>query len=604
MKISSADIKRLLSNTWWAAKLIWATNTVLALGLVGAGLLQGVLPAGVVLFARGLVNAFVGNTSKGAEGIEAIVPWLLLGLVLALLEAINPLAQRFFVQRLHDDINLKITGEILDHAARLEIAFFEDSRLRAMIERAQQGPAEHCLKFVHDTQNALINLIQSLSLVGILVFIEPLVLVVLAPSAVPYLFFHWRLSKRYFLEEYQRTPKRRWTNYFVALLTSRNSVTEIKLLGLAPFLIEKFRFLIRQFRDHDRLLHRRSLAGSTVFAAVTTVAFYVILVRVALKALNGVLTVGDIAIFAGATSRLRFTLERAIVSVSGAMEQTLHISNIIDFLSVKPRLASDPAPADRSSQGAIEFDNVVFTYPGATQPTLRGVSLHIDPGEIVALVGENGAGKTTLVKLIARLYDPDQGRVKFDGMDLRTVSVDYLHENISFVLQEYVRYEATAMDNIAYGDWRRMMGKQQDVERAAQLAGVDDLIRSMPRGYNTMLGRLFGEYDLSGGQWQKLAIARAFARDASVLILDEPTSSLSVQAEHDLFCRFRELSRGRTTILVSHRFSTLRMADRILLMEAGRIVECGTHQQLMSNEGRYARLYRLHRRQTNLRVAR
>src|SRR5262245_16652567 len=189
MDISSTNIKRLCVDAWWAAKLIWATNAVLTLGLLGTGLLQGVLPAGVVWFARGLVNAFVGNTSKGAGGIEAIIPWLLLGLVLALLEAINPLVQRFFAQRLHDDVNLKITGDILDHAARLEIAFFEDSRLREMIHRAQQGPADHCIKFVNDTQNTLINLMQALSLVGILVFIEPLILLVLAPSAIPYLFF-------------------------------------------------------------------------------------------------------------------------------------------------------------------------------------------------------------------------------------------------------------------------------------------------------------------------------------------------------------------------------------------------------------------------------
>ena len=214
-------------------------------------------------------------------------------------------------------------------------------------------------------------------------------------------------------------------------------------------------------------------------------------------------------------------------------------------------------------------------------------------------MGENGAGKTTLVKLIARLYDPDTGHVAFDGVDLRQISLDYLHQQMSFVLQDFVRYEATAMDNIAYGDWQSMMGNRQNVERVARLAGVDGMIRSMPRGYETMLGRLFGEYDLSGGEWQKLAVARAFSREASVLILDEPTSNLSIQAEYELFCRFRELSRGRTTILVSHRFSTLRMADRILVMERGQIVECGTHQELIANSGRYARLYRLHRRQTS-----
>ena len=560
--------------------------------------MRGVVPAGVAIVGRGLINAFVDH-GRGAEALDALWPWLIFGFGLAVFEAISPLTEKFFTQRLHDDVNLKITGDILDHAARLDVAFFEDPRRREMIERAQQNPADHFINFVRETQAALTSFLQTISLVGILVVIEPLVLLVLAPSALPYLFFQWRLSRRYYLEEYHRTPKRRWTHYFVSLLTNRHSLTEIKLVGLAPFLIRQFRLLITQFRDQDRALHQRSLAGSSIFAAVTTLAFYVIFVRVVLKALAGALTVGDIAIFGGATSRVRFTLERVIQAISSAMEQTLYISNLIDFFNVKPRIRSGSDLVPSTGRGEIEFNGVFFSYPGSKEPTLNGVSLHIEPGEIVALVGENGAGKTTLVKLIARLYDPDTGHIAFDGVDLRRISLDYLHQQMSFVLQDFVRYEATAMDNIAYGDWESMMGKRQDIERVARLAGVDGMIRSMPRGYETMLGRLFGEYDLSGGEWQKLAVARAFSREASVLILDEPTSNLSIQAEYELFCRFRELSRGRTTILVSHRFSTLRMADRILVMERGQIVECGTHQELIANAGRYAKLYRLHRRQTS-----
>jgi ATP-binding cassette subfamily B protein len=564
-------------------------------------LVRGIVPAGVAIVGRGLINAFVGHSGRDAEALEVLWLWLILGFGLALFEAISPLTEKFFTQRLHDDVNLRITGDILDHAARLDVAFFEDPRRREMIERAQQNPADRFINFVRETQAALTSVLQTISLVGILVLIEPWVLLVLAPSALPYLFFQWRLSRRYYLEEYHRTPKRRWTHYFVSLLTDRRSLTEIKLVGLAPFLIKQFRSLISQFRDQDRELHRRSLAGSSIFAAVTTIAFYAIFVRVVLRALAGALTVGDIAIFGGATSRVRFTLERLIQSISGAMEQTLYISNLIDFFNVTPGIRSGRNLVPITGRGEIEFKDVFFSYPGSTQSTLNGVSLRIEPGEIVALVGENGAGKTTLVKLLARLYDPDKGQVAFDGVDLQQISLDYLYQQISFVLQDFVRYEATAMDNIAYGDWASMMGKRQEVERIARLAGVDGMIRSMPRGYETMLGRLFGEYDLSGGEWQKLAVARAFSRGAAVLILDEPTSSLSTQAEYELFCRFRELSRGRTTILVSHRFSTLRMADRILVMEKGQIVECGTHEELIANAGRYAKLYRLHRRQTSYR---
>ena len=604
MKFSATSIKQLLASTRWALRLIWSTNPWLTLGLVASSLVRGIVPAGVAIFGRGLINAFVAGTGKGTEAVESLLPWLSLGFGLAIFEAISPLTEKFFTQRLHDDVNLKITNDILDHAARLEVAYFEDPRRRELIERAQQNPADHFISFVRETQAALTAFLQTISLVAILVVIEPFVLLVLAPSALPYLFFHWRLSRQYYLEEYQRTPKRRWTGYFVSLLTNRNSVTEIKLLGLAPFLIKQFGELIAQFRDQDKLLHRRSLAGSSIFAVATTVAFYVIFVRVVLRALGGALTVGDIAIFGGATSRVRFTLERVILAVSSAMEQTLYISNLIEFFNVQPRVSSSSSLVPSSSRGDIEFKDVSFTYPGSAAAALNGVSLRIEAGEIVALVGENGAGKTTLVKLIARLYDPDQGRVTFDGIDLREISLNYLHQRISFVLQDFVRYEATAMDNIAYGDWQRMIGQREKVERAAQLAGLDDMIRALPRGYDTMLGRLFGEHDLSGGQWQKMAVARAFSREASVLILDEPTSNLSIQAEYELFCRFRELARGRTTILVSHRFSTLRMADRILVVEKGRIVESGTHKELMAHEGRYARLYRLNRRQTSLQVAR
>ena len=385
-----------MSSTSWALGLIWSTNAFLALGLVTSSLVRGIVPAGVAIVGRALINAFVDHSGRGGEALEALLPWLGFGFGLAFFEAISPLTEKFFTQRLHDDVNLKITGDILDHAARLDVAFFEDPRRREMIERAQQNPADHFINFVRETQAALTNFLQTISLVAILVLIEPWVLLVLAPSALPYLFFQWRLSRRYYLEEYHRTPKRRWTHYFVSLLTDRHSLTEIKLVGLAPFLIRQFRLLITQFRDQDRSLHRRSLAGSSIFAAVTTVAFYVIFVRVVLKALAGVLTVGDIAIFGGATSRVRFTLEKVIQSISSAMEQTLYISNLIDFLNVKPRIRSGSNLVRSTGRGEIEFNDVFFSYPGSTKPTLNGVSLHIEPGRNRRVGGRKRCGQNNV----------------------------------------------------------------------------------------------------------------------------------------------------------------------------------------------------------------
>ena len=275
----------------------------------------------------------------------------------------------------------------------------------------------------------------------------------------------------------------------------------------------------------------------------------------------------------------------------------MFISNLMEFFEIESAMTSESGLVPPSSRGEVELRSVTFTYPGSKQPVLTDVSLRIKRGETVAFVGENGAGKTTLVKLIARLYDPDQGCILFDGHDLRALSLDYLHSQVSFVFQTFGRYEATVADNIAYGDWQQLLHDRERVEQLALLSGVHSLVEGMPQGYDTMLGRTFGEYTLSGGQWQQIALSRAYVRNGRLLILDEPTANLDARAEYKLFCQFRELARGRTTILISHRFSTVSMADRIIVMDKGQIVEQGTHQQLVGREGHYASLYKLHHRQ-------
>ena len=589
-------IQELLSSARWALRVGWRTSPLLMLGDAALALVMGAVPAALAFTARGLVNVTVASLHRGAGSFRGLAFWLGLGFALTVIDGVARFASTLVGQRFRDDLNLEITSDILRHAATLDVAFFEDARRQDVLQRAKDNPAERIARFVREVLSCLSNGVQVVSLLALLVVIEPLVLLVLVLFTLPYLRFQWRLATRHHALERSRTTKRRWTGYFTSTLTSRGSVGEVRILGLAPLLIDRFRALMAEFRDQDRKLYVHGFGGSSLFVVVTTGAIYAMFVRVAYNVLNAKLTVGDLAIFGGATTRLRNTLESLIHSVSAAMEQTLYVANVIEFLDVMPSpTGTGGAPA--APHAEIEFRNVRFAYPGSSEPALDGVSLRIMPGETVALVGENGAGKMTLVKLIARLYDPDEGCILFDGVDLRALARESLHAELAFVFQGFGHYEASAADNIAYGDWRRLLHDRVAVRRVAEHAGIDAMLQAMPQGYDTMIGRMFGGYDPSGGQWQKIAVARAFARNASLLILDEPTSNLDARAEYELFCRFRDLAKGRTTIIVSHRFSTVSMANRIVVMDRGRIIESGTHDELLARAGSYADLYELHRRQ-------
>lgn len=587
----------LLANMRWALRLTWSTSSLLISGLVISTCSRALVPAGLALTARGLINGLVDLLNRGSDDFSMLIPWLLLGVGLATIQAIGDVASRYLIQRLNDEIQMKITMDILKHAADLDVACFEDHRFHDVMERARQDTAQHFSQFLVSIIGTINNGLQLVSLLLILVIIEPFITVVLAPVALPYLIFQMRLARVRHFKEQARTTGRRWASYFVRLLTGPQSAAEVRLLDLAPLLINRYRTLMMEFRDQDRKLHFRSFLGGSAFALSAAVVFYVILTWVVYRALKAGLTVGDVAIYAGASSALRGNLANVIQSMSSVVEHALFVSNLKEFLNIRPWIQDTGSMVPVSRQGEIEFTHVSFSYPGSSQLILSDISFHIKPGETVALVGENGAGKTTLVKLIARLYDPDQGCITLDGVDVRKLSISHLYSQLAFVLQGFGRYEATVADNIAYGDWRRLLHNQDQVKEVAREANIQEMIEGMPQAYETLLGKMFGGHDLSAGQWQQLAVARAFARDACVLILDEPTASLDAKAEHAIFSRFRELLKDRTTILISHRFSTVSIADRILVLDQGHLIEQGTHQELMTLNGHYATLYSLHERQ-------
>ncbi len=581
----------------WVLRLAWGIAPGHLVGIVATALVKSLVPAALAWVAKSIVDTITVEIASGTPDAAAIFPWLSVGLALGVLDSISNGVRTYLGRRLADDLHLEVTTNILTHAATLDIELFEDVTTQDSLQRARGMTGNKFVTLISQTFGTISSSLQVVSLTAVLVVIQPWTLVVVSVFAPAFLVVRWRLARRLYALEYNRATRRRWTDYFVDLVTRHHSVAETRLLGLSPLLVRSCRTLLAEFRDQNRGMFRANLVTAFFFTAVSVGAFYGLLIGITLRALEGTATLGDVAVFFGASARLQISLQTGVDSVTGLLQGSLNISALMEFFDRQPasRAAADPVPSDWT--GAITIEDVDFSYPGSSKPVLRGLSLEIPAGKTVALVGENGSGKTTLAKLIAGIYTPDRGRILLDGRDITEIDPASLHRQIAFIFQSFSRYEATAADNIAYGDWEHILGDRARVEEVARAAGVHDMVEAMPEGYDTLLGRTFGTYDLAVGQWQKLAVARAFARPVRLLILDEPTAAHDARAEYELFVRACELAYGRTTFLISHRFSTLRMADRIVVMHEGQIVEQGTHDELMAYAGRYSELYGLHQRQ-------
>jgi ATP-binding cassette subfamily B protein len=394
---------------------------------------------------------------------------------------------------------------------------------------------------------------------------------------------------------YVRTPERRELDYVRQTGASVETAKEVKIFGLNAFLIERYRVLSAAIYDENRRLAARRAGWGGLLTAIGTAGYYVAYAFIAWRTLQGLFSIGDLTFLAGSFRRLRTLLENLLIGFSQVAGQALYLDDLFSFFEIEPEIVSPetPRPFPSPIRQGFTFENVGFRYPGAERWAVRRLSFTLHAGEVLALVGENGAGKTTLVKLLARLYDPDEGRILLDGHDLREYGLEELRANIGVIFQDFVRYHLTAAENIAVGRIEARDDRPRIAE-AAERSLADEVIRKLPEGYDQMIGKRFRTgVDLSGGEWQKVAIARAYMRDAQLLILDEPTAALDARAEFGVFQRFKELSEGKTAVLISHRFSSVRMADRILVLVDGEIEAMGTHDELLKQSGRYAELFEL-----------
>ncbi|KTT34787.1 ABC transporter permease [Pseudomonas oryzihabitans] len=584
-----------------AAGLVWSTSPALMVGLVLATLVAGLLPALAAWLGQRIVDAVVAAMQLHAEQGTAPL-WPVLKFVLAeagVLAALAAAQRLLSVQqsllrvRLGQTVNLLI----LEKAQTLSLAQFEDADFYDKLVRARREASVRPLALVTKSLTLLQNLISLVSFAVLLVHFSPWALVLLVVGALPVFLAEARFSGDAFRLFSRRAPETRRQTYLETLLSHEAYIKEVKLFGLAPLLLERYRTTFAKLYAEDRRLTLRRDGWGFVFGLLGTLAFYAAYAWVVLDTVRGRLSLGQMTLYLTLFRQGQAAVSASLTAVGGLYEDSLYLSNLYDYLGQPTTAEGGSLTAGSQPGDGLRFEGVGFTYPGATAPTLQDISFHLAPGQSLALVGANGSGKTTLIKLLTRLHAPTRGRILLDGSDLQDWQPAALHRRIGVIFQDFIRYQLSAGENLGVGD-TAAFNDETRWRKAAEQGLADEVIAGLRQGYETQLGRWFmGGQELSGGQWQKIALSRAYMReDADILVLDEPTAALDAAAEAVIFERFRAQAQQRMTLLISHRFSSVRNADQILVLEGGEIRERGDHAQLLANGGRYAQLFDLQAR--------
>ena len=575
-------------------RLVWDTSRPLTIAQAVLRLARALIPVAVLYIGKLIIDEVVALAAGPHELGERIVELIAIEFTLAIVSDILSRLVGLVDTLRAEKVGIETSLRLMAHAATLDLEDFEDSELQDSLERARRQ-ASGRMTLMGQVFNQVQDAVTIVSFAAGLVIYAPWLILLLAVALVPSFIGEAHFNAQSYWLNFHRAPERRELDYVRQTAASVESAKEVKIFNLNQFLLDRYRELAASFFEANKKIAVRRASVGGALATIGTIAYYVAYAYIVLRTVRGEFSIGDLAFLSGSFRRLHQMMEGLLSGFTQVAGQALYLDDIFSFFEIKPEIVSPPdaLPVPKPIREGFVFEDVGFRYPGAERWAVRHLSFTLRAGEVLALVGENGAGKTTLVKLLSRLYDPDEGRILLDGRDLREYDLFALRSSIGVIFQDFVRFHLSAADNIAVGRIEAR-GDRARIEEAARRSLADEVVAKLPGGYEQLIGRRFRTgVDLSGGEWQKIAIARAYMRDAQVMILDEPTAALDARAEYEVFQRFKELSEGRTALLISHRFSSVRMADRIVVLGEGLLEAIGTHEELLARGGRYKELFEL-----------